>query len=294
MSTLRAGRFAIGVGIARIAVHLVAGLLISACVFPFVDAAKRRRHVQRWSAKLLTICGISVEVAPAAAQFPVHALVVANHVSWLDIFVINTLQPCRFVAKADIRDWPLLGWLSAKAGTIFIARGKLRAVRRIFEYVVETIRDGDVVAFFPEGTTAAQGALLPFHSNLFEAAIDAAVPIQPVALRYLDSAGVLAPQANFIGETTFVESLLTILRSEKLVAQLIVLPVIDTAGTHRRELAAHAQAAINTALGYSAMQPATVSATHLATHSAIHLVTHPAKSPESEIPDNSPETTHGQ
>jgi 1-acyl-sn-glycerol-3-phosphate acyltransferase len=171
-------------------------------------------------------------------------------VSWLDIFVINTLQPCRFVAKADIREWPLLGWLCAKAGTIFIARGKLRAVRRIFEYVVTTIRDGELVAFFPEGTTAAQGALLPFHSNLFEAAIDAAVPIQPVAVRYLDSAGQLAPQANFIGETTFAESLLTILRSEKLSAQLIVLPVIDTTGAHRRELAAQAQSAINTALGY--------------------------------------------
>ena len=241
---------AVAFSIARIAGHLIAGLLTSACVFPFIGAGGRQWHVQRWSTKLLEICGISVDVAPTAAKFPVHALVVANHVSWLDIFVINTLQPCRFVAKADIREWPLLGWLCAKAGTIFIARGKLRAVRRIFEYVVTTIRDGELVAFFPEGTTAAQGALLPFHSNLFEAAIDAAVPIQPVAVRYLDRAGLLAPQANFIGETTFAESLLTILRSEKLSAQLIVLPVIDTAGAHRRELAAQAQLSINTALGY--------------------------------------------
>ncbi len=250
MSAASAGRFAVAIGIARIVVHLIAGLLTSACVFPFAGAAGRQRHIQRWSINLLKICGIHVDVAPPAARFPVHALVVSNHVSWLDIFVINTLQPCRFVAKSDIREWPLLGWLSAKAGTIFIARGKLRAVRRIFEYVVATIRDGELVAFFPEGTTAAQGALLPFHSNLFEAAIDAAVPIQPVALRYIDRAGALAPQADFIGETTFVDSLLTILRSEKLVAQLIVLPVIDTTDAHRRALAAQAQAAINTALGY--------------------------------------------
>ena len=245
-----AGRFAVVIGITRIAVHLITGLLTSACVFPFVDAAGRQRRIQRWSAALLDIFGISVRVTPPAVQFPAHALVVANHVSWLDIFVINTLQPCRFVAKADIRDWPMLGWLCAKAGTIFITRGKLREVRRIFEYVVSTIRNGELVAFFPEGTTAAQGALLPFHSNLFEAAIDAAVPIQPVALRYIDSAGALAPQADFIGETTFVESLLTILRAGKLSAELIVLPVIETTHAHRRELAAHAQSVISASLGY--------------------------------------------
>lgn len=250
MSAVPAGRLAVVLGIARIVLHLLLGLLISACIFPFVGTAGRQRHIQRWSLKLLAICGISVSVVPPAAQFPARALVVSNHVSWLDIFVINTLQPCRFVAKADIRSWPLLGWLCAKSGTIFIARGKLRAVRRIFEYVVATIRNAELVAFFPEGTTAAQGALLPFHSNLFEAAIDAHVPIQPVALRYLNRAGQLAPQANFIGDTTFVESLLTILRSETLSAQLIVLPVIESAGAHRRDLAARAQTVIGAALGY--------------------------------------------
>ena len=173
MSAASAERCAVTLGIARIVLHLLSGLLISACVFPFVGTTGRQRHIQRWSVKLLAICGISVNVAPLAAQFPARALVVANHVSWLDIFVINTLQPCRFVAKADIRAWPLLGWLCAKSGTIFIARGKLRAVRRIFEHVVATLRNAELVAFFPEGTTAAQGTLLPFHSNLFEAAIDA-------------------------------------------------------------------------------------------------------------------------
>ena len=243
-------RLSMTLALARVMLHLCAGLLTSACVFPFLNQAARSRHIQRWSAKLLTICGIVVQVAPDHGHFPARALVVANHVSWLDIFVVNTFQPCRFVAKADIRDWPLLGWLCAKAGTIFIARGKLRAVRRIFESVVTLIRDGELVAFFPEGTTAAQGALLPFHSNLFEAAIDAKVPIQPVALRYVDAAGCLAPQADFIGDTTFVDSLLTILGAGNMTAQLIILPPIDSAATDRRTLAANAQAAINSALGY--------------------------------------------
>lgn len=243
-------KFAVAFGLARVMLHLFAGLFTSACVFPFLDSQGRSLRIQRWSSRLLTICGIDVQIAPGNAHFPARALVVANHVSWLDIFVINVLQPCRFVAKADIRAWPMLGWLCDKAGTIFIARGKLREVRKIFEYVVATIRNGELVAFFPEGTTAAQGALLPFHSNLFEAAIDAAVPIQPVALRYIDAAGRLAPQADFIGDTTFFESLVTILSSDKLTAQLIVLPLIDSTDAERRGLAARAQAAVDVALGY--------------------------------------------
>ena len=243
-------RCSVAFALVRVMLHLCVGLLISACGFPFLNQAARSRCIQRWSAKLLAICGIAVQIAPDQGHFPARALVVANHVSWLDIFVVNTFQPCRFVAKADIRDWPLLGWLCAKAGTIFIARGKLRAVRRIFESVVTLIGNGELVAFFPEGTTAAQGALLPFHSNLFEAAIDAEVPIQPLALRYVDAAGCLAPQADFIGETSFVESFLAILGAGKLTAQLTILPTIDSAATDRRALAASAQAAIHTALGY--------------------------------------------
>ena len=183
---------------------------------------------------------------------------VANHISWLDIFVINSLEPCRFVAKSDIRGWPLVGWLCAKTGTIFISRGKPRDVRAIYQGLVASIKEGDRIAFFPEGTTAAQGGLLPFHPNLFEAAIDAGVPVQPYALRYLDDAGELHPAADFIGETTIVESILAILKargSRRITAELTVLaPLASTgAGVHRRELAVATREAISRALGYVAI-----------------------------------------
>jgi 1-acyl-sn-glycerol-3-phosphate acyltransferase len=179
-------------------------------------------------------------------------LVVANHVSWLDIFVINSLFPSRFVAKSDIRDWPLIGWLCARAGTVFISRGSLRDVRRIFQDLVSSIHDGDHVAFFPEGTTSTQGALAPFHANLFEAAIDAKAPVQPYALRYLDVQGRFHPTVDFVGDMSFAESLLAILRGDEIVAQLIVLPLIETTGAHRRDLARTAQQAIADALGHAA------------------------------------------
>lgn len=238
----------------RVSVHLLVGLFICAVVFPWIEAAGRERHIKRWSMQLIAMCGVQVEIRhDAGAQPAPKALIVANHVSWLDIFVINSLHPCRFVAKSDIRDWPLIGWLVAQAGTIFIARGKLRDVRRIFEGVVASIHAGEHVAFFPEGTTAAQGTILPFHANLFEAAIDADVPVQPYALRYVDAQGKLHAAADFIGDMSFVQSVIAISRARHITAQLILLPVIETAGAHRRDLADAARRSIAAALGLQVM-----------------------------------------
>jgi len=239
--------------LARVLFHLIVGLWTCAIVFPLTDAAGRAARIRRWSVALLAICGVRVEIRHlAGAQTAPRALIVANHVSWLDMFVINSLHPCRFVAKSDIRDWPLLGWLADRSGTIFIARGRVRDVRRIFESLVVSIRAGEHVAFFPEGTTATQGTVLPFHANLFEAAIDAHVPVQPYALRYLDAAGGLHPTVDFVGDMTFAQSMIAILKGPPIIAQLNVLPVIGSEGAHRRELAGAARDAIARALGYRA------------------------------------------
>jgi len=231
----------------RVVLHLFAGLLTCMLVFPWLDARGREARIRRWSAALLAICGVKVRVA-GAAGVP-HALVVANHVSWLDIFVINSLHPCRFVAKSEIRSWPLIGRLCVMAGTIFIARGRARDVRRIYEGLVHVLQAGERVAFFPEGTTAGQGNLLPFHANLFEAAIEARVPVQPYTLRYVDEDGRFHPAADFVGDTTFAQSMLTILRARDMTAQLQALPAIETsASSRRRDLAAAAHDSIATAL----------------------------------------------
>ncbi|MES2151387.1 MAG: lysophospholipid acyltransferase family protein [Pseudomonadota bacterium] len=232
----------------RIVFHLLAGLLTCALLFPWLTARRRDDRVQRWSVQLLGICGVSVEQGPGAPALE-HAMIVANHVSWLDIFAINSLHPCRFVAKAEIRAWPLLGWLVAQAGTVFIARGKRRDLRHIFKGLVASLERGERVAFFPEGTTAAQGGLLDFHANLFEAAIDARVAVQPYALRYVDAAGALHPAAEYIGETSIAESLRAILSGPPMRAVLTCLPALDARGAHRRELAQAAHDAIAAALG---------------------------------------------
>jgi 1-acyl-sn-glycerol-3-phosphate acyltransferase len=243
-----AGRLSIALRFARVVLHLLRGLAISAFIFPLANAARREQCVRRWSAGLLDILRVRIRVTDASALPAQAALIVANHISWLDIFVINALQPCRFVAKADIRSWPLLGWLCAQAGTVFIARGKQREVRRVYQGLVGSLRAGERIAFFPEGTTAAQGTLLPFHANLFEAAIEAQVPVQPCALRYLDDRGELHRAADFIGDTSFVDSLMMILASSPMTAEILPLPTISADGAHRRELASRARTAVAAAL----------------------------------------------
>lgn len=229
--------------------HLLAGLATAILVFPLVNGAWRDKLVQRWSLRLLRICGVQVRTrVPVGVSDTEPALIVANHVSWLDIFVINARQPCRFVAKSDIRDWPLVGFLCEKAGTIFIARGRQRDVRRIYQGLVASVRAGERVAFFPEGTTATQGVVLPFHANLFEAAIEAGVPVHPYAVRYVDRHGALHPAADFVGDTSFAQSVMAILAVRDLIAEVTLLPPISTTNAHRRELADAARAAIAAAL----------------------------------------------
>lgn len=238
---------------ARIAFHIFYGMAKSALLFPWLDTAGRNKRIRRWSTQLLAICGVQVELPAASVPVLEHAMVVANHVSWLDIFVINAVHPCRFVAKAEIRAWPLLGWLAGRAGTIFISRGSKRDLRLIFQGLVDKLQAGERVAFFPEGTTGAQGGILPFHANLFEAAIDAQVPVQPMAVAYVNSAGRLHHAVDFIGDMSFGQSMVAILSSPPITARLTCLAPIATAGAHRRDLAAATQALVAAALPVEAV-----------------------------------------
>ncbi|WP_229509151.1 lysophospholipid acyltransferase family protein [Massilia sp. CCM 8734] len=233
----------------RVFFHLLTGLSACAFVFPWASHALRDRVTQSWSRRLVGICGVTVTPSTGVAALA-HAMVVANHVSWLDIFVINALYPCRFVAKSEIREWPVLGWLADKAGTVFLARGNRRDLRQIFKGLVHKLEQGERVAFFPEGTTAAQGSLLPFHANLFEAAVDAGVMVQPYAVSYVDASGALHPSIEFIGEMTFAESMVAILSGPAVTARVVCMEPIDAAGAHRRDVCAAAHAAVGTALGH--------------------------------------------
>jgi 1-acyl-sn-glycerol-3-phosphate acyltransferase len=170
----------------RALLHAVRGWFIIAFVFPRLTQAQRNDRVQGWAAEMLRCMGISLEVrGRPPASGPV--LLVANHISWLDILVMHAARHCRFVAKAEVRHWPMIGTLATGGGTLYIERENRRDAMRVVHHMAESLRAAEVVGVFPEGTTSNGTVLLPFHANLIQAAISAESPVQPVALRYADA-----------------------------------------------------------------------------------------------------------
>ncbi|MFT3719331.1 lysophospholipid acyltransferase family protein [Pseudorhodoferax sp.] len=187
--------------------------------FPRWDAAQRAQAVQAWSARLLVLAGIRLQVSGTPPdRGPV--LLVANHISWLDIVAIHAAGWCRFVAKADVAHWPLVGRLATGAGTLYIERASRRDAMRVVHHMRDRLAAGDVVAIFPEGTTGDGRALLPFHANLLQAAISAGAPAQPLALRFADGSGATSFAPSFVGDETLLGSVWRTLAAQELVAHV--------------------------------------------------------------------------
>ena len=232
----------------RLALHLFYAALL-AISYPHLNQTKRRRILKTWSRQLLGILNIGIRTE---GQWPVRGeggyLVVANHVSWLDIFVLDTLYPSRFIAKAEVRNWPLIGWLCKRSNTIFIERALRQDAASINQQISLLLEQGVCVGLFPEGTTTDGKQVGHFHSALIQPAIDAGAMLCPVALRYQDEAGKQSSTAAFTGDMTLSQSIWRILRSPRFDALLVFTPALATAGENRRVLARAAQAAISQGL----------------------------------------------
>lgn len=226
---------------ARLLLHLIRGLFI-VLIFPLVALETRRAMRQRWSRQLLTILGISLHIRGASVAD--GTLLVANHVSWVDILAINALHPAAFVSKSEVRRWPAVGWMAAQNDTIFLQRGRPGNSRAASVEIADRLDAGGTVALFPEGTTTDGSHVLPFHSALLQPALDAQRPIQSVALRYLDATGQPTTAPAYWGNMSLIECLGNIISARSLIAEVIVQPPLATeAIPGRRTLAAtlHAQ-----------------------------------------------------
>jgi len=238
--------------LARAALHLLRGLLVASLIFPWVSKAQRDARKRRWSKKLLSILSVSVRERSAPRTLPERCVLVLNHISWLDIFVINARSPATFIAKSEIRDWPFVGWLCTLVGTLYIERGKPSAARKATAAIVAELKRGVLIAVFPEGTTSFGRSLEPFHPALFQPALDAEAILQPIALRYLDPAGAHCDAAGYVGETSFLESVWTIVSTRHIVAELHFLGSASVQGQTRRSLAENTEGAIAAALNVPA------------------------------------------
>ena len=187
--------------------HIARGLAIVALRFPALSPDRQHAHVQAWALQLLAHAGIHLRIlgTPPVAG-PV--MLVANHLSWLDIPVMHAARHCRFVSKSDVQGWPLIGTLATAAGTLYIERASRRDALRMVRTMQEALQRGEVLAVFPEGTTGDGRAMLPFHANLLQAAVVAEAPVQPVGLRFADRAtGATSFAPSYIGDETLVGSI---------------------------------------------------------------------------------------
>jgi 1-acyl-sn-glycerol-3-phosphate acyltransferase len=224
--------------LARALLHLLHGMAVIALRFGAINAAERHARIQWWSGKLLRCMGIGLAVN--GRPRPGATLLVANHISWLDVAAIHATAPqVRFVSKSDVKHWPLIGRLVAGAGTLFIERESKRDALRVVHQVADALRAGDMVAVFPEGTTGAGRVLLPFHANLLQAAIATQTPAQPVVLRFHQPGQAFSSAVDFTGATTLLQSVWRIACAQGLQVEVTLLDAGGTAHADRRALAAH-------------------------------------------------------
>lgn len=233
--------------------HFLLGLIL--CVFivgPGRSAVARDGHepmahraTRWWSKWLMRIFGFRAR--QYGKPLPDAAMFVCNHVTWLDIELMHSQRAACFVAKAEIARWPVVGWLASCGGTIFHRRGSNHSLSAVMQTMAERMRAGRSVAVFPEGGTSQGGELRVFHARIFQAALDAEVPVQPVALRYSRHGERWVDVAFRPGES-FVSNIVRVLGEPACEAEVHFLPPVPPSSEGRRRMAENARARIGAAL----------------------------------------------
>lgn len=208
---------------------------------------KQKDIRQWWLRKVVSIVGVKLSIK-GDTKHTQPTLWVANHISWLDIPVVGS-EGAAFLSKAEVRKWPAIGWLGEKGGTVYIQRGGKDASKIASKQIAETIDGGDNILIFPEGTTSDETGMRHFHARIFAPAIDHHLPVQPIAIRYLNSKG--EPHPNMIwGDESFMTNLTGILAGEAIFAELTFLPVVSGHDfSERKQIAEHAENQIRQIVG---------------------------------------------
>lgn len=228
--------------LSRVLLHVLQGCATVAVVYPWLQENARLALKRRWSRQLLAMLKVRLcyEGALRDSETLPCGLIVANHISILDIFVVNAIAPAAFVSKDDVRSWPLIGWLCQHTDTLFLERGSRNAAQRARENLVEHLRDGKRVAVFPEGTTSYGETVLPFHSALLQAAIDAGAQVTPLALRYRSEDGKRSTAPAYVDDIGLFDCLCSIAGEKRLYVEVTALASLTTEHADRRQLSAHA------------------------------------------------------
>lgn len=209
--------------------------------FPRLNREQKLQEIKAWSKQTLEIIGIQVIHEKPVTQIEesdAPLMFVANHVSWVDALIIQSIQPSIFVAKSEVKHWPIVGSIATACGVVFVDRGSPSSARRMVDDVSSALHHGYCVAGFPEGTSSDGQTVSLFHANLFEAAINHHIQVQPLAIRYTNpSTGALCLKAAFIGDIGFVQSLHQVIASDGIHAKVYAGDMLSPHGHSRRTLA---------------------------------------------------------
>jgi 1-acyl-sn-glycerol-3-phosphate acyltransferase len=223
----------------KIILHIL--FVIPLCVLILISTKRQQEKIiQFWCKRLLSIFEIKVEVQGLNSFLynQKQYLIVANHISWMDIIVIQSIKPSIFVAKSDVASWPLFGWVAQMTGTIFIKREKVSDIKKALKKMKRRLIKRSV-CIFPEGTSTNGRYLLPFKSNLFQSSIDTNKSILPLCLRYKQK-GMYSDKAAFIDDMSLVDSIIKIKKEIDISVEVEVLQPVRPRG-NRKELAVYVQ-----------------------------------------------------
>lgn len=226
--------FAIWMRLVALACRVLVGAVVILTLLGIariVPVARRLvpRYMRHLFQRLLAGCRITVAVDGPRTTFTApgtSVLVVANHVSWLDVIVLGSLQPVTMISKAEVEQWPLIGAIAAKVGTIFLDRTSYDDVARTRVVAGHALRAGTSVATFPEGTTTCGRGIGDFRSAMFQAAADTGTSVRPVALSFLDREARLTTAASFIGDLSLLESVRSVLGQREMTVRVAIRPLV--------------------------------------------------------------------
>ena len=238
--------------VTRVTLHVAAGIATTTFGFPRQRPERKRALIRRWSQTLLRLMNVEARVHGAIEAHGGNVLVVANHVSWLDIVVLNAHRPSRFIGKSELARWPVVGHLIRGTGTLFIERARRHDTHRVNRSAADALAAGDVVTVFPEGTTTDGTTVLRVPGSLLQPTVDAGGHVLPVAIRYHDADGALSFAPEYVGDTSFATSFWRVCGERRLGVELFAAPALPARTRHRRELARDAEDAIRTALAVRA------------------------------------------
>jgi 1-acyl-sn-glycerol-3-phosphate acyltransferase len=228
---------------------IVEAAIVSKFIFRFNSASWKDNYVQSWSRKVLKTFGISIKLVNAEnLSIKSGFCIVSNHISWIDIQVIESIIHCRFISTSEVFSWPVIGKMADAAGSLFIDLDNPRTgTKKIVDQMVPLLRAGERICFFPEATSTDGIHILPFKSNLFQSSISSGTPVVPVAIRYLDASNKVSTAPGFFGDMTLIQCMKNIFDNGPLTAEVIVLPAAPVYA-NKKELSEYSFNQINNTL----------------------------------------------